>query len=89
VDDAAPTADAPTTQLQVDIPLPSSSCCGLPNRQFLPVPLTGITVSLTAPVSGSVALTVSEPVCSRPTNSVGVKRTTCAAVAVGHQLPWG
>lgn len=75
VDDAAPTADAPTTQST--FPYPSSSCCCLRNRQFLPVPLTGITVSLTAPVSGSVAPTVSQPVCSRPTkNSVGVKRTT-------------
>jgi hypothetical protein len=57
-------------------PYPSSSCCCLPNRQFLPV-RSPRSRSLTAPVSGSVALTASEPVCSRPAkNSVGVKRTT-------------
>jgi hypothetical protein len=60
-------------------------------REFLPVPLTGITVTLTAPVSGSVAPTVSQPVCLFPSDKEPGRREAdhrAAAVAVGHQLPW-
>jgi hypothetical protein len=46
------------------------------------VPSTGIKVTLTAPVSGSGVLTVSELVCSSPMkNSLGLRRTTARQLA--------